>query len=279
MAAVCALLGLSVLGALGARADESVSSLLQTSAVVGESERETYAGERAMTLSESDFEDAAKRSFIEGKLRTLRRELKVEDELRHTRPAPPYILPTNATDRLSGRDSAAVLSILSQLQSKQKGGSVKFDVAQVQKVLSKLTAQLHGPARLGHLVSPSDGWCYQGPVPFVNRMVHIMQIAPIFMNSTRGARVQEGPCPSDDYGPPLHEPMLESCFPLADLRYPKDVWDGEDEHVLQHLLHYVTPGASYAHSVPESERGLAFGVAIMLSCLSSDMVYTPVPTV
>lgn len=274
MMSVYALLSLSIVSVLGARADGSVSSLLQTSAVVAESEQEMmYAGERAITISDSDWEDAAKRKAIEMKLRALRRELKVESDLRHKKPS--YILPTNATDRISGQDSATIALIESALHRKSEGESdVTFDTAQVQKVLNKLTAQLHGPGKLGHIVSSTDRWCYQGPIPFMNRMIHAMQTAPVFVNSTQGVRVQEGPCPSDEYGPAI--PMSEgtrSCFPLADMRYPKDMWDGKDEQAFRDLIETSDPFALYLHSHPEVEGDpMTFTVTVFLSCLSSDML-------
>jgi len=252
------LLSVSLLGALVASTDDAASMLQAAVVLVEASDLDVHIPESTVAVSEAvselDPENATKVALLEKTLQQLRFELAAESELQRATLSPPYIFKMNSTDCFSEQDHATIEALLAKLETKGVREFSAAEAARVRRLLTKLTAQLHGSTKVGHFINLAFQQCFQGPIPFMNRMLHMWHKAPVFMNYTVGARVEEGRCPTE-YEHPFPKAWEKECFPLADVLISKHVWDGSHEgahHMSSPLKEYLE-----SHTGPESSAAMA----------------------
>jgi len=200
---------LLALCAPSARASE-VFSLIQTSSVAEPTQYQVAENMR-ISISDVDMQNTSRLEFFENKLRSLRKELSVEFQMRHDSPS--YILKSNNSERLSLQDGATALTLIRKLFAMRRGTPDQdVEAHKVEKHIAKLQSKLHGNQKIGHWISKIRMECHQGPIDSLNRMLYQWKKHLFWEALAEGSQVREGPCWG---GPAVWQPagnMHKGCW-------------------------------------------------------------------
>lgn len=243
-----ALLGLSLLGALSASADESLS-LLQTAAHVEDAQLHAFGGiALATTVSDADIEDVATIKLLIANLTTMKKELDIEREMRRALPAEV----NEGKPRISMQDSASCLTLINKLNAKLQGrqSAGKVSAAAVQKLMNKVATVLYGDSfqsATSHW-NTLRGFCYQGPADHLRRMMYLWRNHDVYESFAGPEPVAPGPC-SEPYTKPGEK---DGCYPFAEVFMIKD-WSHDNKNpeyfsITPEELHMIRqrPNADFA---------------------------------